>query len=132
MALDISNVTGLYGWQACIAFNATQLTVLDTKAGGFLPSYVTAQNLLLTNVGGNGTDIIEGRLLISGCILGPSPGVNGSGRLALITFGRYTEAYGEPEIIPGFSAFETMLVNSNASKIPPGSWSLTLSMIEDH
>jgi hypothetical protein len=125
MALNINNVTDLCRWQACIVFNATELSVLDTKPG-FVPSYVYAENLFVDAVGGGNAGFDGGRLLVQGAI----PDVNGSGRLAIITFARYVETYSKPELVSGWGMLNTMLIDSKASMIPTDSQSLTFSVIE--
>ena len=121
MALDVNNVTDLYGWQVAIAYNSSQLKVLEITSGGFVgddfPSFV------------NSTDSIEDLLLIAGCLHGEVPGKNGSGKLATIVFGYFTENYDdEPKIVPR-KVFETLLSDSKLRNIPIGNSTLTLTII---
>lgn len=121
MALDVNNVTDLYGWQVAIAYNSSQLKVLEITPGGFVgddfPFFV------------NSTDSIKDLLLIASCLHGEVPGKNGSGKLATIVFGYFTENYDdEPKIVP-IKVFETFLSDSKLRDIPIGNSTLTLTII---
>jgi len=85
MALDVSNVNDLYAWQAVITFNSSELKVIETTPGGFLdgeyPFFV------------NATDVNDGVLLLGCTLYGDVPGIDGSGRLAELVFGYFTQDY---------------------------------------
>jgi len=123
MALDVSNVKDLYAWQVVITFNSSELEVIGTIPGGFVgeqyPLFVTA------------TDLGEGTLLAGGTLSGMVPGRSGSGRLASIVFGYFTEGYELPRIVPEIRSFETQLWDSNGSIITIEGSTLTLITIEN-
>lgn len=135
MALNVSNVTDLFAWQALVEFNASELRVLEVKPGEFLPrQYMIVLGEEMSNyvivVEGNSGFLDKGILLLGGTMLGNGSGVNGSGRLAIITFARYTENYSEPKLIQEWNTYGITLIDSTISEIPPGDWNLTLSVIE--
>lgn len=121
MALDVNNVTDLYVWQVAIAYNSSQLKVLEITSGRFVgddfPFFL------------NSTDSCEDLVLISGFLQGEVPGKNGSGKLATIVFGYFTENYDdEPKIVPE-KIFETFLSDSKLQDIPIDDSTLTLTII---
>jgi hypothetical protein len=125
MALDVSNVTDLYGWQVNIGFNSSQMKVLDTSPGDFLgadfPGFV------------NSTDTESNTLLLAETLKGDVPGKSTDGtpgRLATIIFGYYEQDYDEPRINVNQATFTTFLTNSALANIPIGSSTLVLSTVE--
>lgn len=109
MALDVSNVNGLYAWQAVITFNSSELKVIEATSGGFLegeyPFFV------------NATDVDDGVLLLGRTLYGDAPGRDGSGRLAEIVFGYFTQDYEKPAMIFTGGIFDTYLLDSYGSVI---------------
>ena len=75
-------------------------------------------------------DGFESLLLIGGCLRGDVDGVDGSGILATITFGYYTEDYVMPSIAFD-QLFGTMLLNSKGEEIPIDESTLTLTVLEE-
>jgi hypothetical protein len=135
MTLDITNVKDLYSWQVVITFNPNKLKVLDVIPGGFLGA-MPASNAILdeTNFSEglfcNVSDIKEGMLLLCGTLVGEVPGKDGSGRLAIIVFGYFTQEYQKPRIAMEEGGFDTWLRSSDLSFISiENSTSLTLSFI---
>jgi hypothetical protein len=121
MLLNVNNVSDLYAWQVAITYNSSQIKVLEITSGGFVggdfPFFVSS------------TDSFENLLLIGGCLRGDVAGVDGSGVLATITFGCYTEDYVMPYITFD-QLFGTMLLNSKGEEIPIDESTLTLTMLE--
>jgi hypothetical protein len=135
MALDVNNVEDLYGWQVVITFNPNELKVLDVMPGGFLGA-MPASNAILneTNFSKglfcNASDIKEGMLLLGGSLVGQVPGKDGSGRLAIIVFGYFTQEYQKPRIAIEDGGFKTWLISSELSTLPiENSTTLTLSLL---
>jgi len=133
-ALDIRNVSDLYGWQAVITYNATELKVLEVTPGGFIDSQFSAKNTadVKTSMFLNGTISDEGTLLLGGCLLGQVPGVSGTGRLAIIAFAYQVETFTEPRLVPATKYYNTILLDSHVSYIPFDNSTLTLNLIEKH
>lgn len=121
MVLKVNNVVDLYAWQVGISYNSSQVQVLRITSGGFVgdsfPFLV------------NSTDSIRNLLLIGGSLCGEVAGKNGSGTLATITFGYYTENYSIPRIAFD-QVFETFLLNSKGEEIPVKESTLTLTVSE--
>jgi len=123
VALGVVNVKDLYGWQAAIAFNSSELKVLETVPGKF----VGVEYPFFFNV----TDVSEGILLLGGTLYGNISGRDGSDTLATIVFGCFVDAYEEPRIIE--RAHFPALLDSHGSLIPIESTTeLTLTTIEDY
>lgn len=124
MALDIHNVEDLFGWQVVVIFNSSELKVLKVSPGDFLtfndPKYPQDPRLL--------SDVYESRLLLGSCLYGDMPGKDGSGRLATIVFGYFTENYDAPKIVPE-EVFKTLLLDSQGQPIPIKDSTLTLSIV---
>lgn len=118
MDLEVADVNDLYGWQVAIVYNPDQIKILDFISGGFIgddfPFFM------------NSTDTFDDLLLLAGSIIGDAPGKTGSGKLATITFGYYTENYDEPKIVPE-KVFETLLLDSQGQPIPVNDYTLTLN-----
>jgi hypothetical protein len=104
MALKITNVQDLSGWQVPIAFNGSELKFLAANAGDFFQVEQPFPRLL------NGTEQ-ENLLLLGSALPGTPAGKSGNGTLALIIFGYYTNSYKLPEIAKNAS-FEALLLNS--------------------
>jgi hypothetical protein len=121
MVLKVNDVADLYAWQVGIAYNSSQMRVLEITSGGFVgdsfPFFV------------NSTDSIKNLLLIGASLCGDVAGKNGSGTLATITFGYYTEDYSIPKIASD-QVFGTMLLNSKGEVIPIKESTLTLTAPE--
>jgi hypothetical protein len=121
MVLKVNDVVDLYAWQVGISYNSSQVQVLRITSGGFVgdsfPFLV------------NSTDSIRNLLLIGGSLCGEVAGKNGSGTLATITFGYYTENYSIPRIAFD-QVFETFLLNSKGEEIPVKESTLTLTVSE--
>jgi len=117
-ALEVNNVKELYAWQVVITFDSSELKVVETTPGGFLgaefPFFM------------NATDISEDILLLGGTILNGDIPRSGSGRLANIVFGYYTDEYAEARIVLKQEGFETYLLDSNSSLISDGNLKLTM------
>jgi len=123
MALNVSNVKDLYAWQAFITFDSNELEVMETTPGAF---FAVAYPFFL-----NVTDIGEGRLLLGGLLWGNDPGKHGSGSLAIIVFGYFTDQYTPPRIVSNFESFETQLWDSKGSLISDSNSILELTIIEN-
>jgi hypothetical protein len=112
MALKISDVNDLYGWQVAIKFNVTELKVLQVSPGNFVglefPFFC------------NSTDSAQGLLLVAGVLSGNVAGKSGSGTLAIIVFGYFSRNYEVPSIVPKQICFETLLKDSRGADIPIG------------
>ena len=124
MALDIYNVEDLFGWQVAMTFNSSELEVLKLSPGDFFifndPRYPQDPRLL--------SDIYGSRLMLGSCLYGDMPGKHGSGRLATIVFGYFTENYDTPQIVPK-EVFETLLLDSQGEPIPIKDSTLTLTKV---
>jgi len=133
-ALDINNVSDLYGWQAVITYNATELEVLEATPGGFIDSQFSAKDMADVNSSTflNSTMSDEGTLLLGGCLMGQVPGVIGTGRLAVISFAYHMETYTDPRLVPATKYFDTLLLDSHLSYIPLNNSTLALTVIEKH
>jgi len=120
MAFEVNNVVDLYAWQVAIAYNSSQLKVLEITSGGFVgddfPLFV------------NSTDSYEDLLLIAGFLQGAVPGKNGSSKLATIVFGYFTENYDAPKIVLE-EVFKTLLLDSQGQPIPIKDFTLTLTIV---
>lgn len=120
MALDINDVNNLYDWQVAIVYDSSKLEVQGIAAGDFLledyPFFL------------NSTDSFEDLVLLAGCLKGASPGKSGSGRLATITFGYFTEDYEGPHIVEE-KVFETILRDPEGNLIPIEESTLALTVI---
>ncbi|MGB9778482.1 MAG: cohesin domain-containing protein [Candidatus Bathyarchaeales archaeon] len=121
MVLKVNDITDLYAWQVAIAYNSSQMKVLEVTPGDFVggdfPFFV------------NSTDSAENLLLIGSSMKGDENGKNGSGTLATITFGYYTEDHDMPQIVFN-DVFGTMLLNSRGETIPIEGSTLMLAMLE--
>jgi predicted transcriptional regulator len=134
LALDVNDVKDLYAWQVVITYNSTELVVITTSPGDFLPSQFIARSILNVSKSlvENRTIESSGTLLLGGCLAGQVGGVNGTGRLAVITFGLLTDEYYQPKLVKKSQNFETFLLNSTLSDIPTDDETLTLYEIENH
>lgn len=121
MALDIYNVEDLYTWQVAIFYNQSQLKVLEITSGGFVgddfPFFV------------NSTDSFKDLLLLAGSLYKDTHGNSGSGRLATVVFGYFTENHELPKIRLG-GVFETLLLDSQGQLITINESTLTLTVVE--
>jgi DNA-binding Lrp family transcriptional regulator len=136
VVLDVNNVEDMYGWQAVVTYNASEMGVLKAAPGGFLSSGLLESQFLAKSmvdvpksVFCNAT-ISEGTLLLGGCLVGQVPGVNGSGTLAVITFALFSGEYNQPKLVRTSQCFETFLLDSHLSDIALGNSTLTLSVTE--
>jgi hypothetical protein len=121
MALNVNNVNDLYGWQAAIVFNSTQIRVAEAKAGDFMKAEYP---LFL-----NSTTTADGLLLLCGSLEGNVQGRTGSGTLATIVFEYYVSNYESPSIVDHWTGFGTWLQNSELADIPGGQTLLNLSVV---
>lgn len=124
MALDISSgVKDLYSWQVVMAFNSSEVKVLDIVSSGLIgsdfPFFLNTMNA------------DEGTVMFGGTLLGTAPGVDGPGRLATITFGYFVNQYKAPAIVSGEGRFQTLLLNSEGSNIFVENFALTLNVIQN-
>jgi hypothetical protein len=125
MTLDInSDVKDLYAWQTIIAFDPSEVRVLNIASSGFLgedfPFFF------------NGTNTNEGSILVGGTLVGDVTGRNGPGELATITFGYFVNQYKTPEIVSDDGRFNTFLLNSEGLNIfVENSNTLTLNAIQN-
>jgi hypothetical protein len=121
MVLKVNDVADLYAWQVGIAYNSSQMRVLEITPGDFVggdfPFFV------------NATDSVQNLLLIASSMRGNEDGKNGSGTLATITFGYYTENYSIPRIAFD-QVFGTILLNSKGEAIPIKESTLTIAVLE--
>jgi hypothetical protein len=91
--VNVSNVVNLFGWQAGVTFNPEVLNCVDYREGEFLnrsatrsvnPSNGTVWCGVLRQPRWNNS---EGIVYYHGCsVLGPVPGVDGSGQLGYLVF----------------------------------------------
>jgi len=109
MVLDVNNVTDLYSWQVPIYYNSSQLKFLQITSGDFVGVHFP---FLF-----NSTDTFDNILLVGGTLYGDVPGKDGSGRLANIVFGYYTEDYELPRIASEKQDW-LVLFNSKSELIP--------------
>jgi hypothetical protein len=120
MDLDIHDVTDLYGWQAAIVFNPSQVKVVEADPGSFLkaeyPFFV------------NSTSTADGLLLLYGSLSGDVHGVTGTGTLASIVFEYYVNNYELPSIADQKAGFDTWIKDSSLANIPDGLALLTLNV----
>ena len=108
--INVSDVIDLYGWQAGITFNPAVLECTAFFEGEFLRrpggSTVFAKHAMDMN---NTLGIVYCR---GCCLLGPVPGVNGSGQLAYVTF--TSVGIG----VSDFHLTDLMLLDDNLGDIP--------------
>ena len=104
MVLKIHDVSNLYGWQVCIAYNKAQIKVLAIEAGDF-------PETILKGVW-NMTSSEGGFVFIGDSLIGSTSAWSGSCRLAIITFGYYVETYTKPDIVPTIGGLNTALCDS--------------------
>lgn len=132
MALDVNNVQDLYAWQALVAYDPSELKLLEIVPGGFVGAEYLSPRI--TDVSGglfmNATDISDSKFLMGGVLIGNGPGKDGNGTLATIVFGYFTANYTLPLIAEQGGSYETYLLNSQLSHISvEGQTSLTLRVI---
>lgn len=93
--VNVSNVKNLYGWQAGMTFNSEVLNCIGYYQGEFLkrainrPTHPANGTLWFDSKGSWGAEWnnTEGLAYDHGCtVLGPVPGVDGSGQLGYLTF----------------------------------------------
>ena len=89
--INVSNITDLYGWQAGVTFNPDVLNCTGYYEGEFLNRSVNRPiNPAIKTIWLNQTppwDNTKGVAYFHGCcLLGPVPGVSGSGQLGYLTF----------------------------------------------
>ena len=119
MTLEIHDVSNLYAWQVCIAYDKVQVKVMAIDAGDFPDTIVPG---VYTN---NYTDLDF--VLVGDSLMGSTPGWSGSCRLATITFGYYVETYAIPEIVSTIPGASTMLVGPTLNSISI-MWGSTLTL----
>jgi hypothetical protein len=132
MALDVNNVEDLHGWQVLVAYDFGELKLMEIIPGGFVGAEYPSPGMTDISEGlfMNATDIGENQFLLGGVLIGNGPGKDGSGRLATVVFGYFTDNYTLPSIANQGSAYETCLLNSVDSIIPVGGQtSLTFEVI---
>ena len=118
MLVEVTNVSDLYCWQVLVAYNATELKVVNVIPGGFCGAQFPSLSIDISNgIFLNVSDIGEGKLLVCGYLIGKVPGRDGTGLLANVTFGYYEEDYKMPEIVID-SYPKTMLIDSEGFLIP--------------
>jgi len=118
MALDVSNVSDLYGWQVAIVFNATQMKVMAAKAGEFMKvEYPFFES-----------STIKSPSLFFGTLEGNVAGKSGSGTLATIVFEYYVNNYELPSMVSSMAGFDTWLKDSTGADISGGQSLLTLTV----
>ncbi len=111
MILEIHDVSNLYAWQVCIAYDKVQVKVTVIDAGDFPDTTVPGIY--------NYTNSEKGYVLVGDSLIGKSPGWSGSCRLAAITFGYYVDTYAIPEIVPTIPGrASTALVDPAQNSIP--------------
>ena len=122
MILEILDVSNLYAWQVCIAYDKAQVKVTAIDAGDFPDTTVLGIY--------NYTNSEKGYVLVADCKVEGSLGWSGSCKLAAITFGYYVETYAIPEIVPTVSGgFSTYLMDPPPTNNPiPIMWGTTLTL----
>jgi len=132
MILYINNVEDLYAWQVIIKYDSQNLELINATPGGFLGENFP-QCLNETNVDRGiflGPAIEKNLIIIGGSLIGKDVNVkNGSGKLALLSFGYYTSNYETPRIIIKQGIFETKLLDSSGTEIPINENTLTLTFV---
>jgi len=123
MALEVSNVKDLYAWQAFITFDPSELEVMGTTPGEF---FAVEYPFFL-----NATDMGEGMLLLGGTLFGDVSGKYGSGSLATIVFGYFTDEYEPPRMVSNIGSFETQLWDSEESRISDSNSILEFTITEN-
>jgi len=132
MTLYVSNVEDLYAWQVIIEYDSQNLELINATPGGFLGENFP-QCLNETNVDRGiflGPRIVKNLIIIGGSLIGNVEGKNGSGKLALLSFGYYTFNYETPRIIIKQGIFETKLLDSSGTEIPINENTLTLTFVK--
>jgi len=118
MALDVSNVSDLYAWQAAFVFNATQIKVTAANAGDFMSvQYPYFESSTSASSG-----------LLFGTLRGSVAGTTGSGTLATIVLAYYVSNYELPSIVSHLGGFDTWLKDSTGADISGGQSLLTLTV----
>jgi DNA-binding Lrp family transcriptional regulator len=134
LALDVHDIKDLYAWQVVVSYNSSELLVLNTAPGDFFQSQFFARSMV--NVSSslflNKTMDAGGALLLGGSLIGPVAGVNGTGRLALITFAVFAKPYSQPTLVSNSQNFDTFLLSSDLSTIPWNNSTLNLTIVEQH
>jgi len=114
MELKISDAKDLYIWQVTIHFNSSQLVVVEEEIaeGNFFTQTNPPHGTIFT------FDVDKkrpGTFSLLGSLLGDVSGVNGSGTLAIVTFGYKSASYDLPRIVYD-DVFETTLLDSNLQR----------------
>ena len=105
LAVTVSNVVDLYGWEFKLGWNASLLEVVSVEEGGFLKS---GDETFFSEK----TNNTAGYVHLACTLLGDVSGVNGSGILAIIEF--RVKAPGECAL----DLYDTALGDSNLQSIP--------------
>jgi len=107
MDIYVMDVSDLHSWQVAVTYNSSQLKVLRITPGGFIGTEF-AKDFAYS------TDTRKDLLLLAGWLFGDAPGKNGSGKLATVTFGYFTEEYEKPQLVLNNEPFfGTKLIDSN-------------------
>jgi DNA-binding HxlR family transcriptional regulator len=123
LTVEVHDMKDLYAWQAIIAFNTSELKLLEITPG---EDFNVTWPYFLTP-----SDLGHGMMLVGASLEGASAGVNipGAGSLAVIVFGYYASNYQSPKIIRSGGGFETELLDSQQQDIPLSDSTLSLAIL---
>jgi len=121
MNLDIQNVSDLTFWQVAIAFSPQELKIVGVVPGVFPESKYPGMLSKAENE--------KGLLVLADFQLAPANGWSGSGRLATITFGYFTNEHAMPAISYE-SSFKTVLLDPQLNDASQGTI-LSLAVASD-
>jgi len=119
MVLEIHDISNLYGWQVCIAYNKAQIKAQAIEAGDFPETMFKG----VWNV----TSLKRGYVFIGDSLIGISAW-SGSCKLATITFGYYVEPYTKPEIVSTVDGGANTALLDPTMNILPWENALTLTI----
>lgn len=130
VSIEIRNGIDVYGWQANVIYDPTELVVLDISQGEFLAEKGIVLEAVSGDSSGNSpenvnvgdavlyyaTDVRPNIVLIFGHLWGDVEGVSGDGTVARVTFGVWDHGDESFEMDLG----NPILVNKNAEEINNG------------
>jgi len=115
MYLKVYEVTDLFAWQVVVNIDSTKLVVVNAEEGDFLKAGAKQGT---TFVAEDDFPEVPNILLLGDTLMGMEVrGVDGSGTLAIVTFGYKTSEYTLPKIVFNNNVYETFLWDSNKEVI---------------
>jgi hypothetical protein len=110
VAVNINDVTDLYGWQICLTFNPNLMECLEVTEGPFLKS-TGRPTLFIAQMDNN-----AGWVTVACCLMDSLPGVSGSGTLMYIKF--HCDGPGQCDLVFSNTPYQTFLFDHTLTTIP--------------